>query len=381
MLKANSPYTVKGYAYTGGGRKVIRVEVSLDDGKTWRLAEIDRMDAETPFGKSWTWSFWKLEVHPFDFLYANEMVIRAADSAQNFQPDQLTWNMMGMMTNCHFRVRIHKKMCDDGTLSVRFQHPAPPEVGALGNVGWREEESKAHQQEAPTIAAPPAVPPLSRLSSLSATILTATVELPTGEVSFPAPSLLSAVCLVNETYTMAEVKQHTTDESCWFVHEGKVYDVTSYLEDHPGGAESILLEAGGDATVEFNAIHSSNARSMLDKYYIGDLDTSAPEPEAAPKAEIPEIREPVMPVRRKPMSPVHKEAPVALNPKAKIRCTLSERVELNHNTLLLRFALPSSDQKLGLPVGQHMYLYAGLHLPFLRPAADCVLQISRVRCA
>ena len=193
MLKAKSPYTVKGYAYTGGGRKVIRVEVSLDAGKTWRLAEIDRLDAETPFGKSWAWSFWRLEVHPFDFLYADEMVIRAVDSAQNFQPDQLTWNMMGMMTNCHFRVRVHKKMCDDGTLSVRFQHPAPPEVGALGNVGWREEESKAREQEAPPVT----VAPLARLSSL------APIKLPSSISDLPGsfsvlPSLFSLYVMFSD---------------------------------------------------------------------------------------------------------------------------------------------------------------------------------------
>jgi hypothetical protein len=36
----------------------------------------------------------------------------------------------------------------------------------------------------------------------------------------------------------------------------QVYDVTSYLDDHPGGAESILLNTGVDASEEFNSIHS-----------------------------------------------------------------------------------------------------------------------------
>jgi nitrate reductase (NAD(P)H) len=35
-----SEYTVKGYAYSGGGRRVNRIEVSLDEGTTWKLAEI-----------------------------------------------------------------------------------------------------------------------------------------------------------------------------------------------------------------------------------------------------------------------------------------------------------------------------------------------------
>lgn len=51
----------------------------------------------------------------------------------------------------------------------------------------------------------------------------------------------------------------------------QVYDATPYLADHPGGADSILISAGADATDEFNSIHSSKAKAMLAQYYIGDL--------------------------------------------------------------------------------------------------------------
>lgn len=40
-----------GYAYTGGGRKVIRVEASLDDGLTWRQADIERMEEPSASGE------------------------------------------------------------------------------------------------------------------------------------------------------------------------------------------------------------------------------------------------------------------------------------------------------------------------------------------
>jgi hypothetical protein len=53
----------------------------------------------------------------------------------------------------------------------------------------------------------------------------------------------------------------------------KVYDATPFLENHPGGAESILISTGMDATDEFNGIHSSKAKAMLVDYYIGDLAT------------------------------------------------------------------------------------------------------------
>jgi nitrate reductase (NAD(P)H) len=53
-----------------------------------------------------------------------------------------------------------------------------------------------------------------------------------------------------------------------------VYDATPFLADHPGGAESILISAGMDATDEFNGIHSAKAKGMLADYYIGELATA-----------------------------------------------------------------------------------------------------------
>jgi len=54
-----------------------------------------------------------------------------------------------------------------------------------------------------------------------------------------------------------QVAKHNSHDSAWFVHEGKVYDATPFLEDHPGGADSILIATGADATEDFNAIHSN----------------------------------------------------------------------------------------------------------------------------
>ena len=51
----------------------------------------------------------------------------------------------------------------------------------------------------------------------------------------------------------------------------QVYDATPYLKDHPGGADSILISAGQDASDEYDAIHSSKAKAMVENYYIGDL--------------------------------------------------------------------------------------------------------------
>ncbi|NXW52165.1 SUOX oxidase, partial [Nyctiprogne leucopyga] len=51
--------TVKGYAWSGGGREVVRVDVSLDGGRSWRVA---RLAGERPVpGRAWAWRLWELQ--------------------------------------------------------------------------------------------------------------------------------------------------------------------------------------------------------------------------------------------------------------------------------------------------------------------------------
>lgn len=71
--------------------------------------------------------------------------------------------------------------------------------------------------------------------------------------------------------TLREVRKHRKADSCWIIVRNKVYDCTPFMEDHPGGADSILINGGMDATEEFDAIHSAKAQAMLEEYYVGDL--------------------------------------------------------------------------------------------------------------
>ncbi|EOA12606.1 hypothetical protein CARUB_v10027337mg [Capsella rubella] len=78
-----------------------------------------------------------------------------------------------------------------------------------------------------------------------------------------------------KVFTLAEVSQHSSSKDCWIVIDGKVYDVTKFLDDHPGGDEVILTSTGKDATDDFEDVgHSSTAKAMLDEYYVGNIDTS-----------------------------------------------------------------------------------------------------------
>ncbi|KAL4325865.1 hypothetical protein GQ457_11G003590 [Hibiscus cannabinus] len=78
-----------------------------------------------------------------------------------------------------------------------------------------------------------------------------------------------------KVYTLADVSQHNNAKDCWLVIRGKVYNVTKFVEDHPGGEEILLSAAGKDATDNFEAVdHSRTATAMLDEFYVGDIDTS-----------------------------------------------------------------------------------------------------------
>lgn len=74
-------------------------------------------------------------------------------------------------------------------------------------------------------------------------------------------------------HTLEDCKAHNKEEDCWLVISGKVYDVTQFLDEHPGGFDIVLAATGKDATEDFEEIgHSNAAREMLDKYYIGDFE-------------------------------------------------------------------------------------------------------------
>ncbi|KAF7722601.1 hypothetical protein EC973_002914 [Apophysomyces ossiformis] len=73
-------------------------------------------------------------------------------------------------------------------------------------------------------------------------------------------------------FTVEEVAKHKQDNDCWVVIHDKVYDVTSFLDDHPGGKKVLLKAAGTDATKQFDAFHNPSVLQKLGpKYLIGEI--------------------------------------------------------------------------------------------------------------
>ena len=76
--------------------------------------------------------------------------------------------------------------------------------------------------------------------------------------------------------TFSELAEHSSRKSCWVALYGQVYDVTEFLNSHPGGVKSILRWAGKDATEEYDPIHPAGAikRYLPQECHLGPLDLS-----------------------------------------------------------------------------------------------------------
>ena len=67
---------------------------------------------------------------------------------------------------------------------------------------------------------------------------------------------------VTRKITTEELKSQDREQP-WFVVNGEVYDGTPFLNEHPGGGDSIILVAGEDASEDFFAIHSAEGKAKL----------------------------------------------------------------------------------------------------------------------
>ncbi|KAK5999167.1 Nitrate reductase [Cladobotryum mycophilum] len=327
---AQSDYRVRGYAYSGGGRRVTRVEISLDSGTSWRLADVEypedkyrdanivlcggRLDMsfrETSF----CWCFWSYTVTVPELFNADSILVRAMDDSMMCQPRDMYWSVLGMMNNPWFRVVINK-----GEKSLQFEHPTSL---TPGKTGWME-----------------------RVKNAGGDLLNGRWgEVAAGSPDQPPPPPVEEINMINssitKSFTLDELKMQSSDERPLFVLKGQVYDGTKYLQDHPGGAQSIIAVAASDATEEFMAIHSENAKKMMADYHIGTLDENGRQTLSNPSA----TEETLSPTRA-----------VFLDPKHWVKARLIEIRSLSSDTKMFIFDLDHKDQVLGLPVGHHLML-------------------------
>ncbi|KAG2183871.1 hypothetical protein INT44_008882 [Umbelopsis vinacea] len=87
------PCNVRGYALSGGGRSIQRVDVSADDGRTWVTADLYQPCSGGT--KMWAWCLWTAQLHATN----KRILSRAVDSAGNVQQEYPIWNYRGVMNN------------------------------------------------------------------------------------------------------------------------------------------------------------------------------------------------------------------------------------------------------------------------------------------
>lgn len=239
-------YRAKGYAYGGGGRRITRVEVSTDCGKNWRLANIDYPedayrsadgDAELFGGRldmDWRetcfcWCFWNIDIPVSELENAKDILVRSMDEAMQVQPRDMYWTVLGMMNNPWFRVTISKE--ND---YLRFEHPTQP---ALMPGGWMERVKRAG-------------------GNLTNGYWGEQVQGEEMEVAQEEQGEKVKMTKddINQVITVDELRKHDSAEEPWFVLNGQVYNGAPFMEEHPGGAQSIISAAGMDSTDEFMAI-------------------------------------------------------------------------------------------------------------------------------
>ncbi|RDA88461.1 hypothetical protein CP532_6678 [Ophiocordyceps camponoti-leonardi (nom. inval.)] len=333
-ISRGETYRVKGYAYGGGGRRITRVEVTLDQGKTWKLADVNYPEDlyrqahqdDTLFGgkldvwwrdTSFCWCFWEIDIPMVELEAADDIMVRAMDEGLMVQPRDMYWSVLGMMNNNWFRVVIHK---ESGSLT--FEHPTQP---ALMPGGWMERVKKSGGDLLNGFWG----------QSLSGVEKDEVVE------QEPEKEIVMTNSSVNRLITAQELMEHKNETYPWFVVNGHVYDGTGFLKDHPGGATSITGVAAQDATDEFMAIHSETAKKMMIDYHIGKLDETALATLNDKEAAITEND----PLR-----------PVFLVSNQWTSAVLHEKIDVSSDAKIFRFKLQDEEQQIGLPVGQHVLM-------------------------
>ncbi|KAL5042073.1 hypothetical protein BDW71DRAFT_217264 [Aspergillus fruticulosus] len=265
-----------GFAYNGGGNEIQKVEISLDEGASW--------------------------------VYCARRV-RCWDVNKNTQPENPTWNLEGMMNNCHYIVK--SEIAEDeesGKAFITFRHPCEP---ATGEGGWMEPSAEIRAEESQRQASTP-----------------------------------------GKQFTREEIEKHSTEDDCWIVVNGNVYDATSVMSWHPGGKAPIMAHAGRvhqDTTNEFESVHDNFAHSKLQECILGTVTKKAQDfmkQEAKVQAE-----------ERARSS--KQESRVALRRHRWTQARFVRKTPLSEDTNRYTFELLSENKKLGLQTGQHIQL--GFH--------------------
>jgi sulfite oxidase len=100
-------FFVKGYAWSGGGRGINRVDISSDGGQSWKDAEL-QANKKQEWGQQWAWTKWETFIPVSKDQKELEIVCKAVDSAYQVQPESMLgiYNVRGVLVNAWQKIKV-----------------------------------------------------------------------------------------------------------------------------------------------------------------------------------------------------------------------------------------------------------------------------------
>lgn len=86
-------------------------------------------------------------------------------------------------------------------------------------------------------------------------------------IFFVVPNLTGNTVIASQTISQAELSKHNSESDCWVAYGNEVYDITSFLPNHPGSPQAIIPYCGTSNNFEnaFNAKHGANNSYKIPK--------------------------------------------------------------------------------------------------------------------
>jgi len=156
----------------------------------------------------------------------------------------------------------------------------------------------------------------------------------------------TATGLANKRISTDEIATHNKEKDCWVTIDNRVFDLSDYMCEHPGGKNPILSYGGGDVTQIFHSVHAHDANYIKERFCIGV---------ATESADLHNIK--LIPATER-----------ALNPRRWVQMELVAKEDISPDTRRFHFQIPDKSKKVGMPVGQHVLVGADIHEQFvMRP--------------